>query len=115
MKYDIYRRNLMYATIATISVCAAAPVRAGDDDWRGQRNGYVVTPVLQYALPDVFALQHSIGVFTDIGDASPDNVAKHLRPHFVRMSATRASARALRRALNISEAAVEELGDEATA
>jgi hypothetical protein len=51
-------------------------------------------------------------VFTDIGDASPENVAKHLRPHFVRMSATRASARALRRALNISAAAVEELGAE---
>jgi hypothetical protein len=50
--------------------------------------------------------------FTDIGDASPDNVAKHLRPHFVRMAATRASARALRRALNISAAAVEELGAE---
>jgi hypothetical protein len=49
---------------------------------------------------------------TDIGDATPDNVAKHLRPHFVRMAATRASARALRRALNISAAAVEELSGE---
>lgn len=54
--------------------------------------------------------------FTDIGDASPENVAKHLRPHFVRMSATRASARALRRALSIGHAAVEELsGEEAAA
>jgi hypothetical protein len=51
--------------------------------------------------------------FTDVGDASPDNVAKHLRPHFVRMAATRASARALRRALNISACSVEELGEEA--
>lgn len=51
--------------------------------------------------------------FTDIGDASPENVAKHLRPHCVRMSATRASARALRRALNISACSVEELGNEA--
>jgi hypothetical protein len=50
-------------------------------------------------------------VVTDIGDASPENVAKHLRPHFVRMSATRASARALRRALNIAACSVEELGD----
>jgi SWIM zinc finger len=50
--------------------------------------------------------------FTDIGDASPENMAKHLRPHFVRMAATRASARALRRALNISAVAVEELGAE---
>ena len=50
--------------------------------------------------------------FTDIGDASPDNVAKHVRPHFVRMAATRASARALRRALNVAAVAVEELGEE---
>jgi hypothetical protein len=53
--------------------------------------------------------------FTDIGDASPENVAKHLRPHFVRMAATRASARALRRALNVGHCAVEELGEEAAA
>lgn len=49
---------------------------------------------------------------TDIGDASPTNVARHLAPHFIRMAATRASARALRRALNISACSVEELGDE---
>ena len=51
-------------------------------------------------------------VFCDIGDASPDNVAKHLRSHCIRMAATRASARALRRALNISACSVEELGAE---
>ena len=50
-------------------------------------------------------------MFCDIGDASPDNVAKHLRPHLVRMAATRASARALRRALNIAACSVEELGE----
>jgi len=50
-------------------------------------------------------------VVTDIGDASPTNVKKHLAPHFVRMAATRSAARALRRALNISEVAVEELGE----
>ena len=50
--------------------------------------------------------------FCDVGDASQDNVAKHLRPHFIRMSATRASARTLRRALNISACSVEELGEE---
>jgi hypothetical protein len=41
--------------------------------------------------------------FTDIGDATPQNVpVAHLKPHFIRLAATRASARALRRALNIS-------------
>ena len=50
--------------------------------------------------------------FTDIGDATPESVARHLRPAFIRMAATRASARALRRALNIGHCAVEELGSE---
>jgi hypothetical protein len=51
--------------------------------------------------------------FTDIGDATPQNVpVKHLAPHFIRLAATRASARVLRRALNISAVAVEELGQE---
>jgi len=54
-------------------------------------------------------------VFTDIGDATPSNVAKHLAPHFIRMAATRASARALRRALRISACSVEELGQEVAA
>ena len=49
---------------------------------------------------------------TDVGDASPDNVARHLKPHFIRMAATRASARALRRALNIDMCSVEELAGE---
>ena len=54
--------------------------------------------------------------FTDIGDATERNVAKHLDIHYIRMAATRASARALRRALNISACSVEELsGEEVTA
>jgi hypothetical protein len=54
-------------------------------------------------------------VVTDIGDATPQNVKKHLAPHFMRLAATRASARALRRALNIDAVAVEELGEEGAA
>lgn len=50
--------------------------------------------------------------FTDIGDATDHNVARHLAPHFIRMAATRASARALRRALDINTCAVVELGNE---
>jgi hypothetical protein len=52
-------------------------------------------------------------VTTDIGDATPANVKAHLKPHFVRMAGTRASARALRRALNVDLVAEEELGDDA--
>jgi hypothetical protein len=51
--------------------------------------------------------------FTDVGDASPDDVVKHLRPHFACMAVTRASARALRRALTISACSVEEVRAEA--
>jgi hypothetical protein len=50
-------------------------------------------------------------VFTDIGDATPKNVKVHLAPHFIRLAATRASARALRRAHGINDVAVEELGE----
>jgi hemolysin activation/secretion protein len=38
-------------------------------------NGYLVTPELKYALPDIYAWRHSIGLFTDVGAvqiANPD-------------------------------------------
>jgi hypothetical protein len=75
----------------------------------------VVSVSLDMAVCQATARFQDGRTFTDIGDASPENVAKHLRPHFVRMAATRASARALRRALNLSAYSVEELGDEAAA
>lgn len=71
----------------------------------------VVTVTPDFAVCQAIARFKDGRVFTDVGDATPSNVTKHIAPHFVRMSATRASARALRRALNINEAAVEELGD----
>jgi hypothetical protein len=49
------------------------------------------------------------GTFTDVGDASPDNTNQKVRAHFRRVAATRATARALRQALNINMVAVEEL------
>jgi len=52
------------------------------------------------------------GTFTDVGDASPGNTNPKVRAHFRRVAATRASARALRLALNVSQVAVEELGQE---
>lgn len=50
--------------------------------------------------------------FTGIGDASPQNVGRPIVPHIIRMSSTRAKARALRDAVNIGETALEELGGE---
>ena len=52
------------------------------------------------------------GVFTGIGDASPDSVGRNIVPHFIRMAETRAKARALRDAINVGGAAFEELADE---
>jgi len=51
------------------------------------------------------------GTFTDVGDADPRNVNAKVKAHFRRVAATRATARALRQALNISMVAVEELED----
>jgi hypothetical protein len=50
------------------------------------------------------------GVFTGIGDASPENVNKKIGPHIIRMAETRAKARALRDAVNIGVVCLEELG-----
>ena len=52
------------------------------------------------------------GTFAGLGDASPANVKPHLRAHLIRLAETRAKARALRDAINVSMAAYEELGEE---
>ena len=49
-------------------------------------------------------------VFTEIGDCGPQNCAPMIAVHSCRMACTRAKGRALRDALNIGEAMVEELG-----
>jgi hypothetical protein len=52
------------------------------------------------------------GSFTDVGDASPANTNPKVRAHFRRVAATRATARALRLALNVDMCSVEELSTE---
>jgi len=47
--------------------------------------------------------------FSECGDATPGNVGAKIAPHFPRMALTRAKARCLRDALNISVCSVEEL------
>ncbi|NLJ59846.1 MAG: hypothetical protein GX338_02735 [Firmicutes bacterium] len=51
------------------------------------------------------------GLFTEVGDASPDSVNRAIQPHLLRMAATRAKARAMRDAVGIDMVALEELGD----
>jgi hypothetical protein len=53
-----------------------------------------------------------IKTFSGIGDASPRNVSRNIAPHLIRMSETRAKARALRDAVNVSATALEEIADD---
>jgi hemolysin activation/secretion protein len=49
-------------------------VRSFDEGLAGD-SGYVVTPELKYALPDVFNYHHAISVFSDVGAAWLENAA----------------------------------------
>jgi hypothetical protein len=53
------------------------------------------------------------GSFDGIGDASPGNVGRAIVPHLIRMSETRAVARAFRVAVNVGEALADDPSDEA--
>ena len=59
------------------------------------------------------AVETKKGVFHGIGDASPESVQRHMVPHLLRLAETRAKARALRDALNVSAVSLEELGGDA--
>ena len=50
-------------------------------------------------------------VFSDIGDANPNNCHEMIAKHLIRMASTRAKARALRDMCNIGIACLEELSD----
>jgi hypothetical protein len=69
-----------------------------------ESNRYVAIVFAEVALGEA--------IFTGIGDASSENVSKLIAPHMIRMAETRAKARALRDAVNVGIAALEELGDD---
>lgn len=78
----------------------------------------IITDIVQIPTPDNAntAIVRAVVMlgdrsFSGIGDASPANVGKMIVPHILRMAETRAKARALRDAVNVGVAAVEELGD----
>lgn len=51
------------------------------------------------------------GIFSDIGDANPQNCNSKVAKHLLRMASTRAKSRALRDLTNIGMTCLEELGD----
>lgn len=55
-------------------------------------------------------VQTERGTFMGLGDANPGNVNRMMVPHLIRLAETRAKARALRDAVNVGVAALEELG-----
>jgi hypothetical protein len=61
------------------------------------------------ALAKARAEFHDGRLFEECGDATPGNVNARIKPHFARMSLTRAKCRALRDALNIAYVCAEEL------
>jgi hypothetical protein len=65
-----------------------------------------VTPEL--ALAEATAEFTDGTTFSECADATPENVNAHVRKHFARCALTRAKARALRDALNVSMCSVEE-------
>ncbi len=49
-------------------------IRSYDEGLSGD-SGFLLTPALKYALPDIYALKHQVGLFTDIGAAALERAA----------------------------------------
>jgi hypothetical protein len=74
-------------------------------------NGHVAITKAVAEFRDVDDLGTRTRTFSGIGDASPENVSKGIVPHIIRMSETRAKARALRDGVNVG---ANEFADEVT-
>ena len=68
-----------------------------------------VSVTADLALAQCTATFQSGLVVTDVADSSPSNVGAQVRAHWIRLSATRAAARALRNALALDMCSVEEI------
>ncbi len=68
--------------------------------------------LMRYVDVDGVVREDKHRAFAGIGDASAANVGKNIAPHIIRMAETRAKARALRDAINVGVASLEEMGDE---
>jgi len=65
----------------------------------------------QFAICRAMIVSPDGRVFTDVGDANPENCSSKVKKHVLRMASTRAIARALRSYTNIGMTCLEELGD----
>lgn len=88
--------------------------RAHQEGLRSIRTRLVQTPSAQNDMTAISLAEvvTDKGVFRDYGDANPTNVTGRIVPHIIRMSITRAKARALRDAINVGVISMEELGQE---
>jgi hypothetical protein len=65
----------------------------------------------QFAICKAAVVSKTGELFTDVGDANPENCSSKVKKHLLRMASTRAIARALRSYTNIGMTCLEELGD----
>jgi hypothetical protein len=72
----------------------------------------MISVTAELALAEAEATFADGKTYSECADATPQNVPQHIRPHFPRMALTRSKAQALRDALNIGIAALEELDGE---
>jgi hypothetical protein len=72
----------------------------------------LISVTAELALAEAEAIFADGTTYSECADSTPQNVPQHIRLHFPRMALTRSKSRALRDALNIGIAALEEVDSE---